>query len=48
VGFNIARYLAAEDADITVIDQRPDLIHKIQDQLDVQAVVGHAAHPQTL
>ncbi len=48
VGFNIARYLAAEDADITVIDQRPDLIRKIQDQLDVQAVVGHAAHPQTL
>ena len=48
VGFNITRYLAAEDADITVIDQRSDLIRKIQDQLDVQAVVGHAAHPQTL
>ncbi len=48
VGFNIARYLAAEDADITVVDRRPDLIRKIQDQLDVQAVVGHAAHPQTL
>ncbi|WP_337995568.1 Trk system potassium transporter TrkA [Oleispirillum naphthae] len=48
VGFNIARYLAAEDADITVVDRRPDLIRKIQDQLDVQAVVGHAAHPATL
>ena len=44
VGFNIARYLAAEDADITVVDRRPELIRKIQDQLDVQAVVGHAAH----
>ena len=48
VGFNIARYLAAEDADITIIDQDPELIRKTMDQLDVQAVVGHAAHPQTL
>jgi len=48
VGFNIAKYLASEDIDITVVDRRPDLIRTIQDQLDVQAVVGHAAHPETL
>ncbi len=48
VGFNIAKYLASEDVDITVVDRRPDLIRKLQDQLDVQAVVGHAAHPETL
>jgi len=48
VGFNIAKYLSAEDVDITVVDRRPDLIRKLQDQLDVQAVVGHAGHPETL
>ncbi|WP_019643760.1 Trk system potassium transporter TrkA [Novispirillum itersonii] len=49
VGHNIARYLAAEKTnDITVIDQRPELIRKIQDTLDVKAVVGHASHPDVL
>jgi trk system potassium uptake protein TrkA len=48
VGYNIARYLAGENNDITVIDQRPELIRKIQDSLDVKAVVGHASHPDVL
>ncbi len=48
VGFNIARYLAEENNDVTVIDQRPELIRKISDSLDVQAVVGHASHPPVL
>lgn len=48
VGFNIARYLAGENNDVTVIDQRPDLIRKISDSLDVQAIVGHASHPPVL
>ena len=48
VGFNIARYLASEAADITVIDQRPDLIRTISDSLDVNAMVGHASHPEVL
>ena len=48
VGSNIARELAAEKVDVTVIDQRADLIRKISDSLDVQAMVGHAAHPDTL
>ncbi|MTI10062.1 Trk system potassium transporter TrkA [Curvivirga aplysinae] len=48
VGFHLARYLSAEDNDITVVDQSPELIGKINDQLDVQAFVGHAAHPHTL
>lgn len=47
VGFNIARYLAEEN-DVTVIDQRADLIRKIGDSLDVQAIVGHASHPPVL
>jgi trk system potassium uptake protein len=48
VGFNIAHYLAGEHNDVTVIDQRPDLIRKITDTLDVQVVLGHASHPSVL
>ena len=47
VGFNIARYLSAEN-DVTVVDVREDLVAKISDQLDVQGIVGHAAHPPIL
>jgi trk system potassium uptake protein TrkA len=48
VGFNIARYLAVEGNDVVVIDQRPELIRKISDTLDVQAILGHASHPNVL
>lgn len=48
VGSNIARELAYEGIDITVIDQRPDLVQKIGDVLDVRGMVGHAAHPSVL
>ena len=48
VGFNIARYLAAAGNDVVIIDQRPELVRKIGDSLDIQAMVGHASHPSTL
>jgi trk system potassium uptake protein len=48
VGFNIAKQLAAEHNDVTVIDQSPELIQKIGDSLDVQAMVGHASQPDVL
>lgn len=48
VGFNIARYLAIENNDVTVIDQSAELIGKVNDSLDVQALVGHASHPDIL
>jgi trk system potassium uptake protein TrkA len=48
VGFNIARHLALENNDVTVIDQSPDLIHRISDTLDVKGVVGHASRPDVL
>ncbi|MGE5506415.1 MAG: Trk system potassium transporter TrkA [Actinomycetota bacterium] len=48
VGFNIAHYLASENNDVTVIDQRPELIRKITDTLDVQAILGYASHPPVL
>ena len=46
VGFNIARYLAATGYDVTIIDQRVELVQKIGDSLDIQAMVGHASHPE--
>ncbi len=48
VGFNIAHYLASENNDVTVIDQRPELIRKISDSLDVKGLVGFASHPDML
>lgn len=48
VGFNIAKQLAAEHNDVTVIDQSPELIQKVSDSLDVQAMVGHASQPDVL
>ncbi|MEH6478008.1 MAG: NAD-binding protein, partial [Sneathiella sp.] len=48
VGSNIARQLAREGNEVTVIDQNVDLIRKIGDELDVRGMVGHAAHPEVL
>lgn len=48
VGSNIARYLAQEDNDVTVIDSSPELTRKINDTLDVKAVTGFASHPTVL
>ncbi len=48
VGFNIARHLAGENNDVTVIDQSPELTRKISDQLNVRAIVGHASRPDVL
>ncbi|MGE0745318.1 MAG: Trk system potassium transporter TrkA [Rhodospirillales bacterium] len=48
VGFNIARQLAAESIDVTVIDTVPELARRVADVLDVQSMVGHGAHPDVL
>src|SRR3546814_5485964 len=48
VGTNIARHLATENNHVTIIDQTPDLIRRLSDTLDVQAVVGHASSPPVL
>lgn len=48
VGTSIARHLAAEENDVVVIDQSPELIGKIGDSLDVQGIVGFASHPEVL
>jgi trk system potassium uptake protein len=48
VGYNIARYLAQEDNEVTVIDQSAELTRKISDTLDVKAINGFASHPNVL
>ena len=48
VGSAIARYLAKEGADITVIDKRQDLVRQLSETIDVTAVVGYASHPDVL
>jgi trk system potassium uptake protein len=48
VGTNIARHLAVESNDVTVVDQSPELIQKINDSFDVKGLVGFASHPGVL
>ncbi|MCY3669753.1 MAG: NAD-binding protein, partial [Alphaproteobacteria bacterium] len=48
VGMNIARYLAAERNDVTVVDQSSELIEQLAETLDIRAVAGHASSPDVL
>jgi 2-polyprenyl-6-methoxyphenol hydroxylase-like FAD-dependent oxidoreductase len=48
VGANIAKYLAHEGNDVTIVDVDPHLVRDITDQLDVQGVAGFASHPNVL
>lgn len=48
VGSTIARHLASERIDVTVIDSDPALARRMDESYDVRGVVGHASHPETL
>ena len=48
VGFTIAKILSEQGHSITVIDQSSEDIQKIDDTLDVKAVVGKATYPSIL
>jgi trk system potassium uptake protein TrkA len=48
VGNNIARSLAVEGNDVTVIDINEELIGKIASSADVRGIVGHASQPDVL
>ena len=48
VGSSIAEKLSKEGLDVTVIDQSSELIKKINDKLDVKAIVGHGSNPNIL
>lgn len=48
VGYSIAAYLAREENDVTVIDIDPHLIAQINEDLDVNGILGHASRPDVL
>ena len=48
VGFTIAKILSEQSHSITVIDQSSEDIQKIDDSLDVKAIVGKATYPSIL
>ena len=48
VGSSVAENLAREANDITVIDNRPDVLRDLQDRIDIRTVAGPASHPEVL
>ena len=48
VGHTIAKILTEQDHSITIIDQSSDDIQKINESLDVKAIVGKATSPEIL
>lgn len=48
VGYHIAAYLSREDNDVTLIDTNPALVAQMNDELDVNGIVGHASSPDIL
>ena len=48
VGWQIARHLAGEKNDVTVVDNNADLVRRATETLDVQGVAGFASYPDVL
>jgi trk system potassium uptake protein TrkA len=48
VGWQIARHLAGEANDLTVVDSNPALVRRATETLDVQGLTGFASHPDVL
>ncbi|MEM7439040.1 MAG: Trk system potassium transporter TrkA [Pseudomonadota bacterium] len=48
VGWQLARYLAVQGNDVTVVDNNAALIHQATDTLDVSGVTGFASYPDVL
>ena len=48
VGFSISKQLSAQGHSITAIDQSSELIHKINESMDVKGIVGRATYPSVL
>lgn len=48
VGWQIARQLAGEANDVSIVDTNAGLIRRATDTLEVQGVVGFASHPHVL
>lgn len=48
VGYNVIKYLSQASYPVVVIDNDPTVIQKISEDLDVQAILGEASHPEVL
>lgn len=48
VGWQIARHLAGERNDVTVVDNNAELVRRATDTLDVQGISGFASYPDIL
>lgn len=48
VGWQIARHLAGEKNDVTIVDSNADLVRRATETLDVQGVVGFSSYPDVL
>ncbi len=48
VGWQIARHLAAEDNDVTIVDKNEALVNQATDTLDVGGITGFASYPDVL
>src|SRR5918993_4544404 len=48
VGSTIARHLATEGIDVTVIDSSPEQARRADESYDVRGITGHASHPEVL
>ena len=48
VGSTIARHLATEGINVTVIDSSPELARRVDESYDVRGMVGYASHPEDL
>ena len=48
VGSTIARHLATEGIDVTVIDFSAEQARRVDESYDVRGIVGHASHPEVL
>ncbi|SFB76774.1 Trk system potassium transporter TrkA [Tropicimonas isoalkanivorans] len=48
VGWQIARHLASEKNDVTVVDNNPVLVRRATDTLDVAGIAGFASYPDVL
>jgi trk system potassium uptake protein len=48
VGWQIARHLAGERNDVTLIDSNADLVRRAAETLDVQGIAGFASYPDVL
>ena len=48
VGGTLAENLVGERNDITLIDTNADILHELQEKMDLQVVIGNGSHPDVL